>query len=279
MLGNRMEHTHDAHHHDHAGGGVPWFSIWQSALIGLVGIMLLVKVFTGVLPLYIHTRYTPLIFGTGAVLLLLALVQGWITLRSLRGSGGEAHHHDHDHDHDHTSRSWYSPTILALLVPVLLGLAVPPQALGTAAIDVRGFGASGAGMRTVQTVAGGEVALGIPDPSQWTMLDWVNALIYQPDNPRLQGQPIELIGFVWQRAEMNEDQFVLSRFVVSCCTADSLAIGLPVIWEGSGDLSNDDWVRVSGKIGLAEIMGRQEAVIIAEQVTPTQQPAEPYLFP
>jgi putative membrane protein len=269
-----MEPTHEVHQHHHSH--IPWFPIWQSLLIALVGIMLLVKVFTGVLPLYIHTRYTLLIFGTGALLVLLAVVQGWITLHSMGATG---HDHHNDHDHDHTPRSWYSPTILVLLIPILLGLVVPPQALGTAAIDVRGFGASGAGMRTVQSVAGGEVALGIPDSSQWTMLDWVNALLYQPDNPRLQGQPIELIGFVWQRTDMDEDQFVLSRFVVSCCTADSLAIGLPVVWEGSGELSNDSWVRVSGTVGLAEIMGRQEAVILADQVTPTQQPAEPYLFP
>lgn len=251
------------------------FPLWQSALIGATGMMLLVKVASGTLPFYVHVRYTPLILATGVVLILLALLHGWFTLRG----GAEPHDHDHEpHDH-HGPRSWRSPAMLALLLPILLGLLVPSRALSGAAIDSRGFGTGGSGMRTVQSVARDGVALGIPDPSSWTMLDWVNALLYEPDNPRLQGQPIELTGFVWRRAEQGGDHFVVSRFVVSCCTADSLAIGLPVLWAGTGDLKNDQWVRVSGTVGLAEIEGKEEAVILATDVSLIDQPAEPYVYP
>ncbi len=268
----QQAHVH-SHNHDHpAPSRLP--ALWQSALIGGTGIMLLLKVVTGTLPLYVHTRYTPMIAGTGVVLLLLALAYGWFTLR-----GSEAHTHDHEHDHNHAPLSWRSPAMLALLVPIALGILVPSRALGSAAIDSRGFGTSGAGMRSVQSIAGPDEVGAIPDPSQWTMLDWVNGLLYEPDNPRLQGQPIELVGFVWRRPEMAEDQFVLSRFIVSCCTADSLAIGLTVVTPNAAEFPTDGWVRVSGTVGKGDVVGHEEAVILADEVVPIPQPSEPYLYP
>ncbi len=256
------------HQSDPSPARARWLPLWQAALIAATGAMLMAKVASGTLALYVHPRYTPLIFGTGALLLLLALLQAWFTLRAASDS----------HDHDHGARSWRSPTMLALLVPVALGLLVPARALGTSAIDNRGFGAGG-GMRSVQSIAGTDAALGIPDPASWTMLDWVNALTYEPDNPRLQGQPIQVTGFVWRSEQAASEQFVLSRFVVSCCTADSLALGMTVIWPDAATLQNDGWVRVAGTIGLEERDGRQEAVILADEVSSIEQPAEPYLYP
>jgi putative membrane protein len=255
----------------------PWLTkgpeFAKAALIGGTGAMLLVKVFTNTLPLYVHVRYTPMITITGIILLVMAGVQVWMTLRS------EAHdhdHHDHDDGHDHAPITWKSPALLALLVPVILGLLVPPRALGSAAINTQGFSNTGTGMRTVQTIVD---STSVVDTSQWTLLDYVNALVYKPDHPQLQGQPIETSGFVWRNADMPEGQFYIARFVVSCCSADGLAIYLPVQWEGSNDLPNDSWVRVQGTIGLEEVQGQPAAVIQAAEIIPIEQPAQPYLYP
>lgn len=246
----------------------------KAALIGGTGTMLLVKVFTNTLPLYVHVRYTPLITITGIVLMIMAAVKVWLTLR---GDELEHDHDHHDHDgHDHAPMSWKSPALLALLIPVILGLLVPPRALGSAAINAQGFSNTGTGMRTVQTIVDNN---SVVDTSQWTLLDYVNALVYKPDHPQLQGQPIETTGFVWRNADMPEGEFFVARFVVSCCSADGLAIYLPVKWEGSAELPNDSWVRVSGTIGLSEVQGQQAAVIQATEIVPIEQPAQPYLYP
>ncbi|MGH2543153.1 MAG: DUF1980 domain-containing protein, partial [Ardenticatenaceae bacterium] len=155
---------------------IQYRALWQSALIGATGVMLLLKVLNGTLAFYVHTRYTPLIFGTGGLLVVLALLHGWFTLRP-RSAGDH-----HAHEHGQAPRSWRSAATLALLLPVLLGLLVPSRALGTSAISTRGFG-TGGGMRTIQSVAEGEGAAGLPDPAAWTMLDWVSALTYEPNNP------------------------------------------------------------------------------------------------
>lgn len=256
----------------------PWIAkgpeFAKAALIGGTGAMLLVKVFTNTLPLYVHVRYTPLITITGIILLLMAAVQVWMTLRN------DEHDHNHDHDdhdgHDHSPITWKSPALLALLVPVILGLIVPPRALGSSAINTQGFSNTGTGMRTVQTIVD---TTSVVDTSQWTLLDYVNALVYKPDHPQLQGQPIETTGFVWRNDDMPEGQFYIARFVVSCCSADGLAIYLPVQWQGSSELPNDSWVRVRGTIGLEEVPGQPAAVIQAAEIIPIEQPAQPYLYP
>jgi uncharacterized repeat protein (TIGR03943 family) len=246
----------------------------QAALIGGTGVMLLMKVISNTLPLYVHVRYTPMVVITGVVLLILAGVQVVMTVRE---TPHDHDHHDHDHDdHDHKPITWRSPALLALLVPVILGIVVPARALGSAAIDAQGFSNTGTGMRTVQTIADTTSAV---DTSQWSLLHWVNALVYTPDDPRLQGQPIETTGFVWRNDAMPEGQFYISRFVVSCCSADGLAIYLPVQWEGSSALPVDSWVRVRGTIGLEEQDGQKAAVIVAEELIPIEQPAQPYLYP
>lgn len=259
-----LEHDH----HDHAPPA-RGPQLAQALLIGGAGAMLLVKVFTNTLPLYVHVRYTPLITATGALLVAMALVQLWLTFRPA------PHNHDHG-DHDHSPISWKSPALYALLVPVVLGLLVPPKALGSAAINAQGFSNTGTGMRTVETIAD---MGGVVDTSQWTMLDYVNALVYNPTNTQLQGKPIETTGFVWRNDEMPGNQFYVARFVVSCCSADGLAIYLPVMWETAPDMANDSWVRVRGTIGLETIQGQPTAVINAEEVIPIEQPPQPYLYP
>jgi putative membrane protein len=270
--------AHQLHGHGQASP-TPWSQLWQAVLMGGTGAMLLTKVIGGTLPLYVHSRYTPLVAAAGAILIILAIVHGWLAMQPPVETQEHARN-DHEHGHDHASLSWRSPAMLALIVPLVLGLLVPARALGSAAIDSKGFGTSGTGLRTIQSVAGDEEMVnGVPDTAQWDMLDWVNALTYQPDNPRLQGQPIEMIGFVWRRPEMSKDQFVLSRFVVTCCTADGLAVGMPVVWPDGAAHPTDSWVRVKGMVGLATVLGQQEAAIIADEVASIPQPPEPYLTP
>ena len=276
------QHHHHHHHHDHDHDPSSRRSaLLQATLIAITGIMLLVKVGSGTLPFYVHVRYTTLIAGTGLILLLLGLVQGWFIVNPSDDAHDHHHDHDHDHGHSHEPLSWRSPAMLALMVPVVLGLLVPPKALTSTAIETRGFGNTGTGVRTVETIASQSAqAQGISfDRSNWTLLDWVNALIYQPDNPALQGEDIEVIGFVWRSEELKENEFYVARFIVSCCTADSLAIYMPVHSPNASELPMDSWVRVKGTVGLADVMGEETAVIEAGEIIPIEQPAQPYLNP
>jgi len=66
--------------------------------------------------------------------------------------------------------------------------------------------------------------------------------------------------------------------VLTCCTADGSAAGLPVMWAQGVALPADSWVRVTGRLGSVTHAGVPEPAIIAERVELVPQPKSPYLY-
>ena len=71
---------------------------------------------------------------------------------------------------------------------------------------------------------------------------------------------------------------MIVRFTLSCCVADARAIGLVVINAGDEAFDQDAWVQVRGHLEIREIDGIETPVIIADDITPTDEPEQPYLF-
>ncbi len=82
-------------------------------------------------------------------------------------------------------------------------------------------------------------------------------------------------GFVTKELGSPADEFVLTRFMVSCCVADALSVQVRVVGAPPGDVKADDWVRVSGAIYPLE----QEAILDADEVVKVARPQRPYLNP
>ncbi|MEN9280134.1 MAG: TIGR03943 family protein, partial [Gloeomargarita sp. DG_1_4_bins_134] len=75
-------------------------------------------------------------------------------------------------------------------------------------------------------------------------------------------------------------RFFIARFVVTCCAADAYPVGMPVDLP-SGDAKQypaDTWLEIRGKMGTGQVKGQRRLVLQAEQVTPIQPPANPYLY-
>jgi uncharacterized repeat protein (TIGR03943 family) len=77
---------------------------------------------------------------------------------------------------------------------------------------------------------------------------------------------------------IGSDDFMVVRFTLSCCVADARAIGLVVINQNDLELAQDTWVQVMGHIEVREIDGVETPVIIAESITFTDEPEQPYLY-
>ena len=87
-----------------------------------------------------------------------------------------------------------------------------------------------------------------------------------------------MIGFVYYDESLPENQFLVSRFVITCCAADSFALGIPVEWNGS-ELKENDWVQVKGPVQVTEWNEQKMPLILAESIEKTRAPDQPYLFP
>jgi uncharacterized repeat protein (TIGR03943 family) len=260
------EHLHNHEHdHDHAHDHSPPLREWiKTALLLGLGLYFVYNIVSGNLTNYINIRFAWLSYVAAAIFLLLAAANG---LRLVRGhSHDHDHDHQHSHDHDHSAISWAVLVIVA--VPLVLGTMVPSRPLGAAAVD---------GDLSASNLGGSSAVSLSLAPEERNILDWVRALNIEPDHSVFYGQPVDVVGFVYRSPAHPDDQFLVARFTVSCCVADSTAIGLPVIW--SEPVPTDSWVRVRGQMAAAEFQGEERTVIRPVSVEFVAQPDHPYLYP
>jgi putative membrane protein len=226
-----------------------WAALIETLLLGGTAAVMLTKALRGVLVYYIHPRYTPLVIACGIVLLLIAGTRISAIFRTtpepLRGR-----------------RMSY----LLLLLPVLLGTIVPARPLGSGSLD---------GSEINTGLVSNQAAFD-DNTVTWNLLQWATALSVRDG---LEGRPADIVGFVFHDPDQPLDGFMVARYVLTCCTADSNGVGLPVVWSGGAALKPDSWVRVQATLGSVELNGRREPALIATNVEPVAQPVPPYLYP
>ena len=125
-----------------------------------------------------------------------------------------------------------------VLLPVVAILVLPPAALGSYAASRRslssGLVASGPALE-----AGDEVTLAAVAAAGWSD-DARRSLVSRA------GSQVSFEGIVTKRDGQAADEFMLTRFIVSCCVADALSVQVRVVGAPPGQFEEDDWVRVDG---------------------------------
>ena len=166
--------------------------------------------------------------------------------------------------------------VALVLLPIVLGIVVPPQPLSAAAIGNREVNVTSSGSAlpaAVRTAAAKDAA----DKNQ---LDWLNTFAGSAHPAEdFAGQPVDVVGFVFRDERFAADQFMVTRFVVSCCVADANVAGMVVEAPETATLADDQWVRVRGVLAPGQLGERVLPVIAAESITPAEAPQQPYLYP
>ena len=243
------------------------YRAFQAFILLAIASFLEVKLITGKLDLYINIRFAPL-----TVFAIIALVLMSYSL--MRYSKEESEHEeDEDHHHEHShSISVYG--LLFLLIPVLIGILIPARPLDAAAATTRGVNVSAP---IVSSAAQAQSFESVAD--QRNVLDWIRIFNSGTDVTPYIGQTADVIGFVFRDGRLTENQFLVSRFVITCCAADGLAIGMVVNWDQTSTLTENTWVRVKGAVEPYQLEGQPVPLIQADSVEVVQEPEQPYLFP
>jgi putative membrane protein len=155
-----------------------------------------------------------------------------------------------------------------VVLPVVAVLVLPPSALGSYAASRRSTTAGGFIPTSESQIAEGPLQLVDVAASAWSR-DAMRALV------RRAGSPVNFVGFVTRDPGTPEDEFVLTRFIISCCVADALSVQVRVVGAPPGRFAEDTWVRVRGTFYP---VGR-EMLVDATDVTALPRPAHPYLNP
>jgi putative membrane protein len=154
-----------------------------------------------------------------------------------------------------------------LLVPVVVLTASPVTSLGSFAVDRRASFAS-AFVSSSEDISTGDLSLA--DVAGATRVpELMNALVGRA------GSEVSFVGFVDRDPDMPADEFMLTRFMISCCVADALTVQVRVTSAPPGEFQPDDWVRVTGALYPVE----REVIVDATDVEAVPRPEDPYLNP
>ncbi|WP_307559900.1 TIGR03943 family protein [Paenibacillus sp. V4I7] len=93
------------------------------------------------------------------------------------------------------------------------------------------------------------------------------------------GKKVDISGFVYRENDMKEDQFVVSRFAVQCCSADAAPYGLMVESAAGKELKKDTWVKITGILEKTNYNGNEIMKIHASKIEKIPAPNSPYTYP
>ena len=160
-------------------------------------------------------------------------------------------------------RSGRTPALVMLLAAPLMLLIPPRPSFSTLAAN-RSSGALEGESETLTFLS---------PPEQRSLTDWVRLLRSQPDPELYRGDPVRISGFVMPTPQAAP---VLARLTVRCCLADATPVGIPVIWPEGESLKVDEWLAVSGEMGVERVGGVLRSVVIANTVQPIPKPKRPF---
>ena len=219
-------------------------SVALAAWAGLFWFLLI----SGRTSLYLSSR-TAWVVPVGAVALTIGAIGRLATSRT--SSGPEP-----------LVRGW---GLAVVILPVAVILALPPKALGSFAASRRSI-AAGAFASAPDLRAGEQVTLASVAAAGWSD-EARRALVSRA------GTTVTFDGIVARRDGQPADEFMLTRFIVSCCVADALSVQVRVVGAPPGGFGEDAWVRVTGSFYP---VGR-EVVVDASGIEAIPQPDDPYL--
>jgi uncharacterized repeat protein (TIGR03943 family) len=232
------------------------------------------------------TRWSPLRLGTGLVLaawaglfwfllatdrtgLFLSSRTAWLVpsgaiLLSLAAAGRLASARSREPDPLSRREAW---VLGAIALPVVILVAMPPVTLGTYAVGKRASFVGSSIGTSVRVVSG---PLDFVDVAAAQSFDDASKAL-----AKRAGEPIVLDGIVSADEGLPPDEFLLTRFIVTCCTADATIAQVRVVGAPPGAFAPDQWVAVEGRIYP---IGR-EVLVAAERVRAIPAPTDPYLTP
>src|SRR5579864_7109595 len=255
-------------------------------LVGL-GLYFLDNMLTGRVALYVNDAQFGWVPWLGTALFLaIGIVQTVELLRPHRAETDQHAHvhgeecedcdqHDHaeheGHEHSHAP-SWLKLAIVS--IPLLIGVFIPAKPLSSAAVQNGGISTG------LSSVGSGTSASFDVAPADRTVLDWVREFGTASDLNQFAGQSADLTGFVYRDIRFDgKPQFMVARFVISCCVADASAIGVTVQTDHADQWQQDAWVHVTGKFDIQTVNGTPTPVLVADAIQPVTQPDHPYLYP
>lgn len=254
------------------------------ALVGYIvvsgfGIYSLYLYYTGKINFYIHPRYTDfaVLMGWTAVVFGVVFMIRYLETRG-NFSDGETHNHEHDHgsadEHGQNRNltqklSTFVGSVLIIL-PLVFGFLLPVRPLSVVTAQQRAV--------DFNSIRGESAAsLFLKNTKTYSLGDWIKAVNNNPDLTRYIDKEVKVSGFVFNQ-EGKDNEFFVSRFLITCCAVDARPLGLLVNYDWQNEFRENEWVEVEGKFALVNRDGTDTLIIEPSSILRISEPTDPYVF-
>ena len=247
------------------------YRAFQALLLLGLFLFLMSKVINNQLLWYINQRFVLLVLM--GIVFLAILAQRLFTEVRLAREREKAKEQEHDYhdDHDHAPAA---ANLWIMLIPLVIGVLIPAKPLDSSAVSAKGITTSSALVSSQSSAQLFET-----ESEQRNVLDWVKIFFFEKDLNPFIGQQASVVGFVYHDESLSQGQFIVSRFILSCCAADGYAVGMIVDSPQADSLEKDTWVKVSGPVDVVSFNGNPSPLIHAQTIEVVPQPDQPYLYP
>ncbi len=94
------------------------------------------------------------------------------------------------------------------------------------------------------------------------------------------GKRISIQGLLHQSLKDNDDYALVFKYLISCCAADAIPVGIFIDKKRTNGFSDDDWVKVTGVVNLDKMDGHDIIVMSLDTIDKIKKPSKnaAYLF-
>src|SRR5262249_38957931 len=163
-------------------------------------------------------------------------------------------------------------TYAVVLLPIVLGLALAPRAIGTSAVAGEHV------TRLLLTFAAGSSSAPRPPKPDEPLDDTGPVLAYlRSVGEGGVGQVGRVTGIGMMGNALEPGEFAILRYAIVHCVADARPVALLVVGAPPA-MPADQWVQVDGELASRAREGDRLVTIVARRITPVAEPNSPYLF-
>ena len=247
-------------------------------------ILLFYLVISGQIRMYINPRFAILDAIAAAALFLMFAVQLFYTHRR--------DHADNHCDHKDAPRPW---VYVIFIIPLALAALLPNAVLGASVAynrglnfdnaqpgsgvlvqaDANGIDPSGSGSQ--QTDNSGISKSGLINVTDDNFVRAVSAITQSPG--LYTGREISMLGFVIRAKDFAPQEFGLTRFIITCCTADAMPGGFILESKEAVDYKDGTWINIRGVMKVDNYDQQVVPVIEVTSIELATQPPDPYVYP
>lgn len=155
-----------------------------------------------------------------------------------------------------------------MMIPVVTVMVLPPASLGTYAASRRSSFLQAGVVANPEDLASGELTL--VDLASTPTTELGAAALAQRA-----GDEVSFIGIVNRHGDTSADEFILTRFIVTCCIADATVAAVRVVDVTPGKFADGQWVQVDGTFYPVG----SDMIVAADSVKEVPQPHNPYMTP